>query len=547
MRPKSLPISVRAGPRPEWSRTSRRGRTPRQRRDLFATIPMVLLIPLLVFPLLHASAGGPTLAVRGTPLAGAEVIVAGARFHPQATVELAWDGSTAGMPTVPAFGGKFTSVIRIPAAATPGRHTLSATAVRASGVASRQTATTTITVIAPTALSATPSATALVLPIDKPAGTVAPTQPSTFATATGSPAPTAVPTAKATTAPTPVPATPGPATPAPPTVTVTPAPATPAPAAPVIAGAIYVSPAGNDANPGTIDRPLRTISRAFSTLRPGMTLYVRGGTYAERVQNPSITPGESNGRITVTNYPGERPVIQGLLWLKGADYWTVNGINVTWGGGSASEHMYKMVDGIGWVIVNSEIWGARSFAGLMVGGTVASEPAGWQVVNNCIHDTIPSNGTNQDHNVYVNTGLSAGAGTIAGNLMFNATNGENIKLGGPSSGSNEGSANVTIRSNTLYNAAQPILLAGGTRNTLIEDNLIVKGLRGSLVRGYQLSGAGNVARGNLGYDAASFLSNDSGYTGVKDGGANLFPVDPLLTSSGCALRPTDPTAVSYGR
>jgi hypothetical protein len=527
---------------------------PRRWRDVLATIPLVLIIPILVFPMLHTTAGGAALSVSGNPTPGAEILVVGTKFHPKASIQLTWDGSSAGMPAASlVLSGTFQLTVTVPATAAPGPHTLAATATNARGVNAnglaldgQVLASTTVVVIAlasaelpPTTDPGVPGSPTPAIPVPPPVGGGA------------SPSPTAT-TARATAAPTPPPATAIPATPAATPAPVRPASATPAPTpepppVTVGSGALYVSPQGNDSHPGTIQQPLRSVARALSALRPGMTLYLRGGTYAERITNPSIRPGTSSGRITVTNYPGERPVIQGLLWLKGAHYWTLNGINVTWGGGSSSEHMVKMTDGVGWVISRSEFWGARSYAGLMVAGTVANEPAGWQVVNNCIHDTIPTNGTNQDHNMYVNTGLSAGSGVIAGNLLFNAPNGENIKLGGSDSGAGEGSANVVVRSNTLYNAAQPILLAGGTHHVTIERNLIVRGTMGYLVRGYQLSGAGNVARSNLGYDATKLFSNDSGYVGVGDGGGNIFPHNPRLEGSGCGLATTDATAMSYGR
>lgn len=43
---------------------------------------------------------------------------------------------------------------------------------------------------------------------------------------------------------------------------------------------VYVSPAGDDANPGTIDNPFATIARAQQEVSPGSTVYFRGGTHA---------------------------------------------------------------------------------------------------------------------------------------------------------------------------------------------------------------------------------------------------------------------------
>src|SRR5215212_3506995 len=41
---------------------------------------------------------------------------------------------------------------------------------------------------------------------------------------------------------------------------------------------LYVSRAGSDSNPGTLERPWRTIQKAVTRLKPGQTALVRAGT-----------------------------------------------------------------------------------------------------------------------------------------------------------------------------------------------------------------------------------------------------------------------------
>lgn len=54
----------------------------------------------------------------------------------------------------------------------------------------------------------------------------------------------------------------------------------------------YVATNGSDSNPGTLDRPWRTIQKAANTVGAGSTVYVRGGVYNETVTiNVSGTPG----------------------------------------------------------------------------------------------------------------------------------------------------------------------------------------------------------------------------------------------------------------
>ena len=73
--------------------------------------------------------------------------------------------------------------------------------------------------------------------------------------------------------------------------------------------AYYVAPDGRDSNPGTEQLPWRTIQKAADTLTAGRTVYIKEGTYNERiwVQNSGI-PGSF---ITFTTYPGHTVTIDG--------------------------------------------------------------------------------------------------------------------------------------------------------------------------------------------------------------------------------------------
>jgi len=323
-----------------------------------------------------------------------------------------------------------------------------------------------------------------------------------------------------------------------------------APPAGYVSAAHYVSPAGSDANAGTEAAPWRTLASAFAKLYPGDTLYLRGGTYTENVQ-PAIRPGRADARIIVRAYPGERPVLAGLLWLSRPSYWTLDGLNVTWNpSNSAGSHMVKMVNGTGWVLENAELWGAHSFAALLVYGSLTGEPAGWTVRNNCVHDTYSSNNTSQDQNLYINTGTTAGAGLIERNVIFGAPNGMNVKLGygrtTPEPG--DGTANVTVRYNTMYGALKNLMVTDESHDNLIERNLVIESASNYFLRSYRLSGSANVFRNNVFYGASQLQYADPGYQPVTDGGGNLFPLDPQFGAMGCgAFRPASATAQAYGR
>ncbi len=81
----------------------------------------------------------------------------------------------------------------------------------------------------------------------------------------------------------------------------------------LVAGAKrFVNPQrGDDAHDGSESKPWKTVTYAVRQLEPGQTLYLRGGIYYER---PALTrSGTVEFPITIANYPGELPIIDGGL------------------------------------------------------------------------------------------------------------------------------------------------------------------------------------------------------------------------------------------
>lgn len=77
-------------------------------------------------------------------------------------------------------------------------------------------------------------------------------------------------------------------------------------AAPLMAAEYYLSPSGDDANPGTLDRPWQTLDHADEVLTSGDVLFCRGGEFTDL--HDAFQPKAPN--ITVTNYPGDSPVFR---------------------------------------------------------------------------------------------------------------------------------------------------------------------------------------------------------------------------------------------
>ncbi|MGA9117044.1 MAG: right-handed parallel beta-helix repeat-containing protein [Bacteroidota bacterium] len=72
---------------------------------------------------------------------------------------------------------------------------------------------------------------------------------------------------------------------------------------------IHVSPAGSDSGDGSITSPYRTIQKGLSAAQPGMTVYLRGGTYVNSLTITFPRSGLVDQPIRLWAYPGETPVL----------------------------------------------------------------------------------------------------------------------------------------------------------------------------------------------------------------------------------------------
>jgi hypothetical protein len=106
----------------------------------------------------------------------------------------------------------------------------------------------------------------------------------------------------------------------------------------------YVSPGGNDSNPGTIELPWGTVQYALNQLLPGDQLYLRGGVYLLTTSIVVINRhGSLSAPIRVSAYPEEHPIIDGsqltdtrwAVWtMNNSDYWSFHGFSIQNAAGS---------------------------------------------------------------------------------------------------------------------------------------------------------------------------------------------------------------------
>jgi hypothetical protein len=243
----------------------------------------------------------------------------------------------------------------------------------------------------------------------------------------------------------------------------------PSPSVPTEASLLrYVSPDGDDDNPGTLDRPWGTLAHAFRRLYLGQVLFVRGGVYHEQIDHLQLHPGTPAAPITVLAYPGENPVLAGTVSLRRPTYWLIDNLDVT-GDRSAkgqSPYMVKVIGGHAWTWQDSEFSGTLGKANVMITGAGLGEPSGFQFRGNCIHGLPkpPMRSTN----LFLGAMERGAHGVVARNVIFNADGQANVRIG-----SGAGTpVRVKIVRNTVYGGSLGVDVRGRPRDVKIVRNVI---------------------------------------------------------------------------
>jgi len=282
------------------------------------------------------------------------------------------------------------------------------------------------------------------------------------------------------------------------------------------AGNVYfVSPSGSDSGSGSLSQPFHTISRGMSRLRPGDTLFVRGGVYIERA-TPKITSGHSDAGILVAAYNAEKPVLQGSLSLSSPSYWTVRGLSVVAGAvNKPGKPLVRLRGGTHWTFADAEVAYGITTAGVLVDGS----PSDFTLHGLYVHGMLPAGGGTADL-VRIESGSH---GTVERSVLAGSPAGAGVRVG--SAGSNASVGTITLRYNTLYGNWGPAnLVFGGTASaSRVERNIMVStGTPGS-VAGAGLTGTQDVVSDNLAWMTTHVVQ--PGVAGLTDAGNNRV-VDP---------------------
>ena len=110
----------------------------------------------------------------------------------------------------------------------------------------------------------------------------------------------------------------------------------------------YVSPRGNDAQPGTEGQPWRTLQHAVNAAQPGDTIFLKAGRYLEEVH--LTRSGSMKNPLTIAAAPGEAVTVLSLLVEPGVSHlklkdFTVRGYQ-NWGIELSGDNHYITLSGL---------------------------------------------------------------------------------------------------------------------------------------------------------------------------------------------------------
>lgn len=129
--------------------------------------------------------------------------------------------------------------------------------------------------------------------------------------------------------------------------------------APVIvppADSYYVSADGSDSYPGTEEKPWKTIQKAAESAVPGSTVYIKAGTYYERIdirvsgasaEEPVVFRNYENDKVVIDGSQSDASVQEDLIHISNQSFVKLIGLEIT---NNMNEDPAYFVSGIG-------VWG----------------------------------------------------------------------------------------------------------------------------------------------------------------------------------------------
>jgi hypothetical protein len=317
------------------------------------------------------------------------------------------------------------------------------------------------------------------------------------------------------------------------------------------AATYYVATNGSDANPGIQAQPFQTIKKGLSVLHAGDTLYLRGGTYNERIDSDTqtIPSGTAwNNAVTIAAYSNETVTLRpnsgptvitlngwnasatmqyiifdkliidatntryGLSWVSNHNGFEVHHIRFQNGEiknsmgsdpcmpSTGTDGVNVQTDGHDIEFLNSKSYNARCSYGFYLSGHHILLDH-MQVYNNNRYgiqiysygSSSVSNNIVRNSQIYGNgyAGITVNTGSdnqVYNNLFYNNAGGIELGLNGPA-------INFQAYNNTIYNnAGQGIQLGAYNQGAKVQNNIVYQNSGGDIV---DSSSTGTTLRNNL--------------------------------------------------
>ena len=247
----------------------------------------------------------------------------------------------------------------------------------------------------------------------------------------------------------------------------------------------YVSPTGNDSNPGTEAQPFRTIGKAATVVQPGSTVYIKAGTYREQVA--ATLSGAANSYVTFRNYGSDVVVVDGECsrghgFLITGSWISVQGFtikrtveaSILIDGSNSPRPANVTIDGMTlqdfdctWSSQDPSSWG--QFRGGVAAWYAGS---GIRITNNLIRHRTSGEVRGSTDGIWFksNDSIPSGGGHyIAGNTIIGGWDG----IGGEEEGSAHGTfdRDTIVENNTIRDAWDDcIQVEGGDTNVRVRNN-----------------------------------------------------------------------------
>lgn len=356
----------------------------------------------------------------------------------------------------------------------------------------------------------------------------------------------------------------------------------------------YVSPTGNDTNPGTASAPFRTFAKANSVLTAGSTLNIYTGVYNQQLKitksgtsSAWITVKPLGGNVIIDMQKAKTPGLDvrasyinvtGLVVKNSADV-CVNlaGTNLTVGGltvYTCTSHGIQANDSLNIKILNSHVlhtvlsnaarvmssgWGSaikvRQSYNVLIQGNIIHDNYGEGIGSRGGHVTIRNNKVynNYSVNIYTNSENAL----IERNFVYCTPNSGFERSGLPAVGiglaeeyypgwgarlKNARVLNNIVafcRNGVRYMGADPGVIGGGLKNAIIAYNTLYGSTNAALSIVYESAQAGSLVANNIIWQAQNNLTAVDNPVGIKFQN-NLWKVAPPVVYRSPGDRYGDP-------